>query len=320
MRVSTRTREGTNKYHHADCYDRGDKSSFYGFAALDAEARAAILSGRSTEAPAAAAPPPPCNDKFCAHGPGCPGRTFTGLGEVAAAAPPPPCNDKFCAHGPGCPGRTFTGLGEAAAPSSSTSAPVITTDTRTALLAKYSNSSNTQPAKLTRDASASPPTAQSLCFEVVGWSWNRQNTRAPAAGDSLVLVRQPDNPKDANALLVRNSAGDKLGFLPAPLAAHLSPELDGGTLELRDCSCHIWNDHGTCVLRATPIGTFPPAALPFLVTVKPAPRKKKLPAAAAAPTPATKARRIANEGDGLSAAAQDNTAAAAVGGAASGGA
>jgi hypothetical protein len=289
VRVSTRTREGTNKYHHADCYDRGDKSSFYGFAALDAEARAAILSGRSTEAP-------------------------------AAAAPPPPCNDKFCAHGPGCPGRTFTGLGEAAAPSSSTSAPVITTDTRTALLAKYSNSSNTQPAKLTRDASASPPTAQSLCFEVVGWSWNRQNTRAPAAGDSLVLVRQPDNPKDANALLVRNSAGDKLGFLPAPLAAHLSPELDGGTLELRDCSCHIWNDHGTCVLRATPIGTFPPAALPFLVTVKPAPRKKKLPAAAAAPTPATKARRIANEGDGLSAAAQDNTAAAAVGGAASGGA
>ena len=44
------------------------------------------------------------------------------------------------------------------------------------------------------------------------------------------------------------------------------------------------------------------------------------PTRAFSPTPATKTRRIANEGDGLSAAAQDNTAAAAVGGAASGGA
>jgi hypothetical protein len=170
-------------------------------------------------------------------------------------------------------------------------------------------------------ASAPPPQRNlpEACFEVVGWSWNKQNTRAPAAGDSLVLVRQPDNPKDANALLVRNSAGDKLGFLPAALAARLSPELDGGTLELRDCSCHSWSDRGTCVLRATPIGTFPPAALPFLLSVKPAPRKKKLPSGAAAPAPATKARRIATEGDGLAAAAQDNTVATAVEGAASDG-
>ena len=69
VRVSTRTREGKNKYHHADCYHRGDKSSFYGFSMLNAEARAAIISDRPTESPAtqsaAALPPPACDDPFC---------------------------------------------------------------------------------------------------------------------------------------------------------------------------------------------------------------------------------------------------------------
>ena len=79
VRVSTATREGASKYHHADCYSRGDKSAFYGFAQLDADVRAAILCGRPTEHKN---PPPPCDDRFCAHGPGCKGRP------AAAAAPP----------------------------------------------------------------------------------------------------------------------------------------------------------------------------------------------------------------------------------------
>ena len=46
----------------------------------------------------------------------------------------------------------------------------------------------------------------------------------------LALVRDPDNAYDANAVAVRSSAtGRHLGYLPAPLAARLAPEMDAGT-------------------------------------------------------------------------------------------
>ena len=226
VRVSTRTREGKNKYHHADCYHRGDKSSFYGFSMLNAEARAAIISGQPTESPPT---------------------------QSAAALPPPACDDPFCAHGPGCKGRSITGLGAAAAQGTSGSAPPIVL--------------NDAPEQDSMSIS-SPSSTKAVCFEVMGWSWNRKIARAPEAGESLAVVRQPDNPKDSNALLVRNSVGQKIGFLPAALAAHLSPFVDNGTLELHDCTCHSWSDWGTCMLRATAIGHFPPAALPFVLTAK----------------------------------------------------
>eukprot|EP01047_Picozoa_sp_COSAG01_P065756 COSAG01_NODE_8940_length_2608_cov_1.708250_2_plen_290_part_00 len=89
--MSVRTREGTNKYHHAECYSRGDPSSFYGFASLDPAVRAALLSGRrgSSRPPAAstaAAAPPLCSDPFCAHGTGCPGRASPASKPSATAA------------------------------------------------------------------------------------------------------------------------------------------------------------------------------------------------------------------------------------------
>ena len=36
---------------------------------------------------------------------------------------------------------------------------------------------------------------------------------------AVVLVHEPDNPVDVNAIAVRSLAGETLGYLPAPLAA-----------------------------------------------------------------------------------------------------
>lgn len=55
--------------------------------------------------------------------------------------------------------------------------------------------------------------------------------RAPAirtlrVGDAVVLKRQPDNPKDANAIAVQTVDSRSLGFLPAALAVRLARSLD----------------------------------------------------------------------------------------------
>lgn len=49
----------------------------------------------------------------------------------------------------------------------------------------------------------------------------------------LMLVRDPDNPYDSNAVAVRSAhRGTHLGHLPAALAARIAPEMDNGTFWL----------------------------------------------------------------------------------------
>jgi single-stranded-DNA-specific exonuclease len=51
-------------------------------------------------------------------------------------------------------------------------------------------------------------------------------------GDQVYLVREPDNPHDRNAIAVLNTAKQKLGYIPARIAADLARALeeDSGTL------------------------------------------------------------------------------------------
>ena len=52
----------------------------------------------------------------------------------------------------------------------------------------------------------------------------------PARGDRLLLVRQPDNPYDGNAVEVRWRNGRLLlGHLPRKIAAQIAPMLDAGS-------------------------------------------------------------------------------------------
>jgi hypothetical protein len=46
--------------------------------------------------------------------------------------------------------------------------------------------------------------------------------------DPLELVREPDNPVDPNAVLIRHRAGE-IGYLPWYVAQLLAPEIDSGT-------------------------------------------------------------------------------------------
>ena len=48
------------------------------------------------------------------------------------------------------------------------------------------------------------------------------------AGTPLRLVRQPDNPYDANACALFDPHGDQVGFLNRRLAAALAPTIDAG--------------------------------------------------------------------------------------------
>ncbi|MEW6724600.1 MAG: single-stranded-DNA-specific exonuclease RecJ [Bacillota bacterium] len=55
-------------------------------------------------------------------------------------------------------------------------------------------------------------------------------------GESLRLVRQPENPHDPNAVAILNRQGQQLGFLNARLAKNLAPLLDGGETYLASVS------------------------------------------------------------------------------------
>jgi hypothetical protein len=50
---------------------------------------------------------------------------------------------------------------------------------------------------------------------------------ALAPGSPLALVREPDNPHDANAIAV-HAGGAHVGFVPRELAAEIAPALDAG--------------------------------------------------------------------------------------------
>ena len=63
---------------------------------------------------------------------------------------------------------------------------------------------------------------------VVGVTFdNRQSIlRQLSEGETLWLVRQPDNAYDRNAIQVQRSEGDAIGFLARGLASSLAPYLD----------------------------------------------------------------------------------------------
>lgn len=48
-------------------------------------------------------------------------------------------------------------------------------------------------------------------------------------GETLYLYRDPDNPQDKNAVEVRRSNGEKLGYLSRSMAEDIAPKIDNGT-------------------------------------------------------------------------------------------
>ncbi len=47
-------------------------------------------------------------------------------------------------------------------------------------------------------------------------------------GEDLLLVREPGNPKDPNAIKVCRLLGDQIGYISSEVAARMAVEMDGG--------------------------------------------------------------------------------------------
>lgn len=79
---------------------------------------------------------------------------------------------------------------------------------------------------------APPPGDGFIRTWIVGYAYHPA-TLFP--GDSILVVREPDNLHDANAILVRNAKGLAAGYLPRHDARYLAPLLDQEkiTLEAR---------------------------------------------------------------------------------------
>lgn len=45
-------------------------------------------------------------------------------------------------------------------------------------------------------------------------------------GGELMLIREPENKYDENAILIMSFRGDQLGYIPAHIAENLAPKLD----------------------------------------------------------------------------------------------
>lgn len=75
-------------------------------------------------------------------------------------------------------------------------------------------------------------------FELEVKFWERSSE-----GLTALLVRNPDNAYDANAIEVHAPAtGKMIGHLPAPLAARLAPEMDAGEKFLAEFVDVVVND------------------------------------------------------------------------------
>lgn len=80
------------------------------------------------------------------------------------------------------------------------------------------------------------PETPHVCLPVAGlqyYDYNRLNDLLgrlrPSAGERLQMVRQPENPYDANAVELRWRNGQfQLGHLPRQIAAQISPLIDAG--------------------------------------------------------------------------------------------
>lgn len=83
---------------------------------------------------------------------------------------------------------------------------------------------------LSRDEYSGIVEASSFVTKVVGVSFGgRQDcARTLQAGQALLVVRQPDNPEDPNAIAVETTEGASLGFLRRQIAAALAPAMDAG--------------------------------------------------------------------------------------------
>lgn len=77
---------------------------------------------------------------------------------------------------------------------------------------------------------------------------------APEAGQPLLMVREPANPKDPNAIQLRDMMNQPIAYVCRQHASMLAPRMDAGEMFLckylrwigDKCCCHseilIWND------------------------------------------------------------------------------
>ncbi len=74
------------------------------------------------------------------------------------------------------------------------------------------------------------------------------------AGDDVFFVREPDNPKDRNAIAIHNLAGERIGYLSSELAADYAAMIDLGYSRLKGSLLHCCDpdfDHAEEVRNPT---------------------------------------------------------------------
>ena len=73
-----------------------------------------------------------------------------------------------------------------------------------------------------------------LLLNTVGTSIEERRKRCQSmkSGDSVLLRREPENPKDPNAIAVDTKSGEFVHYIPTPAAQWLSPFLDNGVFRL----------------------------------------------------------------------------------------
>ena len=83
---------------------------------------------------------------------------------------------------------------------------------------------------LGRDAYATIGEATHFVTKVVGVTFEGRQAVVSTlqAGQELVVIREPNNPADVNAIALRTLSGAQVGFLRRQIAAHIAPNLDGG--------------------------------------------------------------------------------------------
>jgi HIRAN domain len=67
--------------------------------------------------------------------------------------------------------------------------------------------------------------------------WYYRHAEA-CAGDEVFFVREPNNPKDRNAIAIRNLAGERIGYLSSQLAAEYAAMIDQGFSRLKGSLLH----------------------------------------------------------------------------------
>lgn len=63
----------------------------------------------------------------------------------------------------------------------------------------------------------------------VSFDGRQRIIRQTRVGESLSLVREPNNPYDRNAIMVLNGSGNQLGFIPKEIASTLASDMDSGS-------------------------------------------------------------------------------------------